>query len=181
MKRNRMENAVVRILSLSLVSLPLAGCALYKNPGSCEAQMRSELAKLSPDDRLKVSNVGVGIGGSRVVIEGSLEPRRAASASLAVAAASGALAASAVSAAPAPMAVSAVSDALAVPTGSGVSAVSTSAASAASAVPRTLPRAARPAAAECTFDGETLTGARWLRPAELATQAEEQMDPPAQQ
>src|SRR5689334_23364445 len=54
-------------------SLAMSGCALYQNPSACEAQMRSEVAGALPADRLSIDHVGVGIGGSRVVVEGTLK------------------------------------------------------------------------------------------------------------
>lgn len=73
----------IRIAPLAglLLVMPFlaGGCTLYKNPSACETRMRSELAQASPQDRLKISNVGVGIGGSRVVVEGALQGPAAAS------------------------------------------------------------------------------------------------------
>ena len=70
MKKNR----IAPLAGLLLVMPFLAGgCALYKNPSACETRMRSDLAQASPQDRLKISTVGVGIGGSRVVVEGALK------------------------------------------------------------------------------------------------------------
>ncbi|NRO95702.1 hypothetical protein GWC77_07100 [Paraburkholderia sp. NMBU_R16] len=84
----------IRIAPLAglLLVMPFlaGGCALYKNPSACETRMRSELAQASPQDHLKISNVGVGIGGSRVVVEGALQ--RPAAASEVSVAASGAVA-----------------------------------------------------------------------------------------
>ena len=85
----------IRIAPLAglLLVMPFlaGGCTLYQNPGACETRMRSELARAAPHDRLKISNVGVGIGGSRVVVEGALQGPAAASE--VSAAASGAVAA----------------------------------------------------------------------------------------
>jgi hypothetical protein len=64
---------------LLVMPFVVAGCTLYENPSACETRMRSELARAAPHDRLKVSNVGVSIGGSRVVVEGALQGPAAAS------------------------------------------------------------------------------------------------------
>ncbi|WP_181321727.1 hypothetical protein [Trinickia symbiotica] len=115
----------------------IAGCSLYKNPSACEARMRETVARNLPNDELSVSHVGVGIRGSRVVVEGTVEgPPAAASA------ANGATPASAPIAASAPTATS----------------------STVAAKPKKIKR---PAAAECLFDGESLTSMRWFNPPEL--------------
>jgi len=88
--------------------------------------MRNELAQASPQTRLKISKVGVGIGGSRVVVEGALRG-------------------------PAPA--------------SDVSAASNPETTANVPPPKTLNR---PAALECTFNGDTLVSTHWLAPAEMA-------------
>lgn len=138
MKRTR----IALIAALSLALLPFAGCALYKNPSACETQMRDSLARISPNERLKVSNAGAGIGGSHVVAEGTLERPLAASAPTAGSAAAASATATASPAATAPPAKR-------------------------NAAPRT---ASRPAAAECTFNGEALTAMHWLKPAAFAAQ-----------
>jgi hypothetical protein len=64
--------------SLSLIALcavaPLlaGGCTLYSNPSACKAQMRQAVGQAAPADTLSISHVGVGIDGSRVVVEGTL-------------------------------------------------------------------------------------------------------------
>ncbi|PRY07512.1 hypothetical protein [Paraburkholderia sp. BL25I1N1] len=143
----------IRILSLVCVTTAaalLAGCtAVYKNTDACEQLMRSKLAETSPDT-LKITHAATGIHGSRVVVEGSIE--RAA------------VPASAPGAASAPLAASAV-------------AVGAAGASDASATGGFWFKSARtrktvtPAAAECTFNGPTLSAFNWLAPANLATPA----------
>lgn len=119
----------IRISLLACVSVApvlVAGCALYGHPSACERQMRSALAAKSPADVLSISHVGVGIGGSRVVVEGQIE-----------------------SPASAPAAASAAS------------AVS-------SAKPQKATKVTKPAAVECTFNGDALASLRWLAPPEMA-------------
>ena len=68
------KNRIAPLAGLLLMMPFLAGgCALYKNPSACETRMRSDLAQASPHDHLKISTVDVGIGGSRVVVEGALK------------------------------------------------------------------------------------------------------------
>lgn len=102
----------------------MSGCALYQNPSACETQMRSELAGALPADRLSIDHVGVGIGGARVVVEGTLKRPAAAS---------------------------------------------RRAASATHATPKLT---SRPAALECTFDGDKLIAHHWLKPAEMTEDAD---------
>ncbi|RKP52255.1 hypothetical protein [Trinickia fusca] len=113
-----------------VLALPTA-CTLYQNPTLCKQQMRSELAQASPAAKLSVSHVGVGIRGSRVVVEGSIEAPAAAS--------------------------------------------SSAPASAAAGKPSKTVKAA---AAECTFDGASLTALRWLSPQELAEPHSDKQDDP---
>ncbi|HEX7936874.1 MAG TPA: hypothetical protein VF573_27890 [Paraburkholderia sp.] len=66
----------IRILTLACATTAtalLAACtAVYKNSDVCEQMMRSKLAETS-SDTLKIGHTGAGIGGSRVVVEGSIE------------------------------------------------------------------------------------------------------------
>ena len=126
-----MKNDRIAPLALLLLAMPLlvGGCALYKNPSACETRMRSELAQVSPQTRLKISRVGVGIGGSRVVVEGTLKGPTAAS---------------------------------------DVSAASNTSATASAPPPKTRNR---PAALECTFNGDALVSTHWLAPTEMAKPA----------
>ncbi|WP_206952620.1 hypothetical protein [Trinickia acidisoli] len=57
---------------LSIASLLAGGCTLYSNPSACKAQMRQAAGKAVPPETLSVSHVGVGIDGTRVVVEGTL-------------------------------------------------------------------------------------------------------------
>jgi hypothetical protein len=147
----------IRILSLACVMTAaalLAACtAVYKNSDACEQLMRSKLAEKS-SDTLKIANRGVGIGGSRVVVEGSIEHVPTASEVAAVAASS----------------AGAVSAASAVSAG-GASGVS--GADALSLKPAKPKKVVQPAAAECTFHGSTLNAFNWLAPARLAAPADE--------
>lgn len=108
-------------------ALAMSGCALYQNPSACETQMRSEVAGALPADRLSIDHVGVGIGGSRVVVEGTLKRPVAASRRVA------------------------------------------SATSATPAIPKLT---SRPAALECTFNGDKLIAHHWLKPAEMVEGAD---------
>src|ERR1700761_5888201 len=66
----------IRILSIACITSAaalLAACTtVYKNTDACEQLMRSKLAETSTD-KLKITNAGAGINGSRVVVEGSIE------------------------------------------------------------------------------------------------------------
>jgi hypothetical protein len=124
---------------LLLGSFLTAGCTLYKNPSTCEAQMRADVAHALPHDKLSISHVGVGIGGSRVVVEGTLKSPPA---STSTAGAASAVHASSTAAA------------------ASETHVSSSAAASKSA--------SRSAAVECVFNGDALTTWHWLSPPELA-------------
>lgn len=184
----------IRILSIACVTTAaalLAACtAVYKNSDACEQLMRSKLAETSPDT-LKIAHRGVGIDGSRVVVEGSIEHVVTASE---VAAASAASAeASATQAANVPRAasgvraaseVSAASPASGAAAASGVTAGAASGAAAASASlvasgaeaaslkPAKPKKTSTAAAAECTFHGSALSAFNWLAPAKFATPAD---------
>jgi hypothetical protein len=145
------------LFGLSLTPFLMAGCALYKNPSACEAQMRATVTRAHPASVLSVSHVGVGIGGSRVVIEGNIEEH----------AATPAHGASAVSAASAASAPEPDTD-----TDTEQSTNADSRSKKSDARPTTQSnthpkKTSIPATAECTFNGETLTALRWLRPAEF--------------
>lgn len=134
---------------LLLGSFLIAGCTIYKNPNTCEAQMRVAAAQALPHDKLSITHVGVGIGGSRVVVEGTLQsPPVAASAASAstVQASSSAVAASATHAA-------------------SPAAHRSSSAATSKPPPRT-------AAVECAFNGEALATWHWLNPPDLAKPAD---------
>lgn len=156
----------------------LAACtAVYKNSDACEQLMRSKLAESSPDT-LKVSHKGVGIDGSRVVVEGSIEHVVTASEVAASAAASAAQAAKVprpASGAHGASAVSVVSAASgAVAASSAMAGVASDAMAASSAVvtsvkPVKPKKTTTAAAAECTFHGSTLALFSWLAPAKLAS------------
>ncbi|MFM0734824.1 hypothetical protein PQQ52_30540 [Paraburkholderia sediminicola] len=181
----------IRILPIACIMTAaalLAACtAVYKNSDACEQLMRSKLAETSPDT-LKVAHKGVGIDGSRVVVEGSIEhvvtASEAAAASAASAAASAAQLANApraASGARAASAVSVASPASGAAAASGVTAGVASAATAASASlaasggeaaplkPAKPKKTTTAAAAECTFHGSALDAFSWLAPAKLAT------------
>lgn len=55
------------------VPILAGGCSLYANPSACEAQMRRAAGEAEPAATLSISHVGVGIKGSRVVVEGALK------------------------------------------------------------------------------------------------------------
>ena len=58
---------------LAIAPLVFGGCTLYSNPSACKAQMREAVASAASAGTLSISHVGVGIGGSRVVVEGTLK------------------------------------------------------------------------------------------------------------
>jgi hypothetical protein len=154
-----MKIRILSIVCVTTVAALLAACsAVYRNPDACVQLMRSKLAETSPDT-LKITHTGTGIGGSRVVVEGSIEHVTSASE---VASASAASAAATV-----PRAAS------------GSTAASGAAASvAASATETTSITSAKPkktttaAAAECTFHGSVLGTFNWLAPATLIKSAD---------
>lgn len=106
---------------LAIAPLLAGGCTLYSNPSACKAQVRQAVSNAAPADTLSISHVGVGIDGSRVVVEGTLK-----------------------------------------------TAAAPTQASDASAPQGAAKPLVKPAAAECTFDGNKLTALRWLAPPELA-------------
>ncbi|MGF6772737.1 hypothetical protein P3T18_005231 [Paraburkholderia sp. GAS199] len=180
----------IRILSIACVATAaalLAACtAVYKNSDACEQLMRSKFAETS-SDTLKIGHTGVAIGGSRVVVEGSIEHvqtaaelaaseaqvaslARAASAPLA---ASGARAASGVGVATVAAAASDAAMASGAAVASAASAgLAASGAEAASLKPVKPLKLTTPAAAECTYHGSMLDAFNWLAPAKLATPPE---------
>ncbi|WP_153135106.1 hypothetical protein [Paraburkholderia agricolaris] len=176
-----MKIRIISIACMTTAAALLAACtAVYKNSDACEQLMRSKLAESSPDT-LKVSHKGVGIDGSRVVVEGSIEHVVTASEVAASAAASAAQAAKAprpTSGAQAASAVSVASAASGAVAASSAMAGVASDASAATAASSTVATSVKPvkpkktstaAAAECTFHGSTLALFSWLAPARLAS------------
>ncbi|MFL6643715.1 MAG: hypothetical protein ACJ8GM_05250 [Paraburkholderia fungorum] len=173
-----MKIRIISIACMTTAAALLAACtAVYKNSDACEQLMRSKLAESSPDT-LKVSHKGVGIDGSRVVVEGSIEHVVTASEVAASAAASAAQAAKAprrASGAHGASAVSVVSAASgAVAASSAMAGVASDAMAASSAVvtsvkPVKPKKTTTAAAAECTFHGSTLALFSWLAPAKLAS------------
>jgi len=119
----------IRILSIACVATAatlLAACtAVYQNAGACEQLMRSKLAEKS-SDTLKIDHTGVGIDGSRVVVEGAIEHTQTAAelAASDAAAASASAAASAAQVANAARAARMAGAASGVRSASGVSAAS---------------------------------------------------------
>jgi hypothetical protein len=100
-----MKIRISRLACVLVAPALIAGCAIYKNPSACEASMRSTLAEKSPTDKLKISHVGVAIGGERVVVEGTIESLPAAEpASAPVAASASASSSASAAAAAAPKA-----------------------------------------------------------------------------
>jgi hypothetical protein len=157
---------------LLLGSFLTAGCTLYKNPSTCEAQMRAAAAHALPHDKLSITHVGVGIGGSRVVVEGTFQsPPVAASAAAAASAAHASSSAAAASAAESSSSAAATSASAAHGSGARASLAHASAAHASSSTAAAKP-ISRTAAVECAFKGEALTTWHWLNPPELAKPAE---------
>jgi hypothetical protein len=173
MKKSR----IAPFACLLLGSLLTAGCTLYKNPSTCEAQMRAAAAHALPHDKLLITHVGVGIGGSRVVVEGTFQsPPVAASAAAAASAAQASSSAAATSAAKASSSAAAASAAqasssAAATSGAHASVAHASRAHAASSAAASKPTS-RTAAVECAFNGEALTTWHWLNPPELAKPAD---------
>ncbi|MFL9866982.1 hypothetical protein PQR67_22630 [Paraburkholderia fungorum] len=180
-----MKIRTISIACMTTAAVLLASCtAVYKNSDACEQLMRSKLAE-SSQDTLKVSHKGVGIDGSRVVVEGSIEHVMAASevagtpATSASAAASATASATQVAKAPhsasGMRAASVASSASGAAVASGVAAGAASDATAASGAVAASLKSAKPkktstaAAAECTFHGSTLAVFSWLAPAKLAS------------
>lgn len=171
-----MKIRIISIACLTTAAVLLAACTtVYKNSDACEQLMRSKLAD-SSQDTLKVSHKGVGIDGSRVVVEGSIEHMQAASEVAATSATSAA--ASAVQAAKAARSASGAGAASAASSAAVASGTAPGVASnaAAASSPVTAPlKSAKPrttstaTAAECTFHGSTLAVFSWLAPANLAS------------
>jgi hypothetical protein len=176
-------------VGLAAVATLLAGCvAQYRNPSTCEDEMRHRLADTSLG-ALADTHSAVSYRGQRVVVEGHLEKpllpaEGAASGASAVLAASGAEAASGASAVSAASAASGVQ--VVAPQGASSASAATvaAAASGASAV-KAEPKAGTPvaalvqklgikkatptpAAAECMFNESGLVSFRWLAPPALA-------------
>lgn len=124
---------------LTIAPILAGGCTLYANPSACEAQMRRAAGEAQPAATLSITHVGVGIKGSRVVVEGALKTAAAAPAN--------------------------ASDALGA---SGASEASPSASVQASEPAKPAKPIVKAAAVECTFDHDKLTALRWLAPPELA-------------
>ena len=117
-----MNKPPLSLLALLLIApLFAGGCTLYTNPSVCKARIREAVANATPSETLSISHVGVGIDGSRVVVEGTVR-------------------------------------AAAAPAGASDTSASH---------PAKKP-VAKPAAAECTFEGDKLKTLRWLAPPELA-------------
>ncbi|HEV3422545.1 MAG TPA: hypothetical protein VG105_01955 [Paraburkholderia sp.] len=173
------------IACVTTAAVLLAGCtAVYKNTDACEQMMRSKLADVSSDqlpdapiDKLTIDHTGTGIGGARVVVEGSLshmqtasEVAAASAPASAPAAASATRAASAVPATAGMASGAAASSAAASGAAGSVAAASGASATLAAAKPvkPVKPKKVTKAAAvECTFTGLNLASFRWLAPAEL--------------
>ncbi|MCX4165946.1 MULTISPECIES: hypothetical protein [Paraburkholderia] len=163
-----MKTRILLLASVVAAATLSAACtAVYRNADACEQSMRIALGAESAD-KLKVSHTGVGIDGTRVVVEGEIQK-----------------AASEVAVATAASAASEASDAS--------EAAAASAASAASAVSATTRRAGEgfsspfdglhpptapvkqarlkpgkvPAAVQCTYNRSGLTSFRWLAPPDM--------------
>ncbi|RKF47053.1 hypothetical protein [Paraburkholderia fungorum] len=170
-----MKIRIISIACLTTAAVLLAACtAVYKNSDACEQLMRSKLAE-SSQDTLKVSHKGVGIDGSRVIVEGSIEHVQAASEVAAASAASAVQAASAAKAARSASGAGASSSASSAAEASGTAPGAASNAAAASSPVTASLKSAKPkttstaAAAECTFHGSSLAVFSWLAPANLAS------------
>ncbi|HEY4298404.1 MAG TPA: hypothetical protein VGM85_18170 [Paraburkholderia sp.] len=165
----------IRILSIACVTtaavLLVACTAVSRNSGACEQLMRSKLAETS-SDTLRVGHRGAAIRGSRVVVEGSIEHVMTASEVAAAAPASGVRGGAAARGASGAQASSPAAGADVASAASA--AVGTSEVEASSSRKPVKPKTVKlPAAAECTFHGETLDVFRWLAPAKLATPPDE--------
>jgi hypothetical protein len=154
MKKSR----IALFACLLLGSFLTAGCTLYKNPSTCKAQMRAAAAHALPHDKLSITHVGVGIHGSRVVVEGTFQ--------------SPPVAASAAAAASAPTASSSVAATSGVHASEAHSSRAHASATHASASAAASKPTNRAAAVECSFKGDALTTWHWLSPPELAKPAD---------
>ncbi len=146
-------------VGLAAVATLLAGCvAQYRNPSTCEDEMRHRLADTSLGE-LSVIHSAVAYRGQRVVVEGHLEkPLKPALE------ASGAVAASAASGASAVLVASAASGASA-PTAQPKPSTPVAALVQKLGIKKPVQKAA---AAECMFNESGLVSFRWLAPPELA-------------
>jgi hypothetical protein len=169
MKKSR----IALFACLLLGSFLTAGCTLYKNPSTCKAQMRAAAAHALPHDKLSITHVGVGIHGSRVVVEGTFQsPPVAASAAAAASAPTASAPTASAPTASAPTASSSV----AAPSGVHASEAHSSRAHASATHASASAAASKPtnraAAVECSFKGDALTTWHWLSPPELAKPAD---------
>jgi hypothetical protein len=168
-----MKIRILSIACLTTVAALLAACtAVHRNSSACEQLMRSKLADTS-SDTLRVAHRAAAIRGSRVVIEGSIEHVTTASQ------VSVAQPASAPGEAAHAQAQGGASGTRAADVGAA-SAVEASGVQASSHKPVEPKTVALPAAAECTFHGETLDVFRWLAPAKLAEPVDEAASEAAQ-
>ncbi|MFP6559589.1 hypothetical protein WJ542_14975 [Paraburkholderia sp. B3] len=169
-------------VGLAAVATLLAGCvAQYRNPSTCEDEMRHRLAETSLG-KLSVTDSAVAYRGQRVVVEGHLDKAlKPAVAALGASGASAVEAASGSSAVSVASAASAASGSQAAAASGAVVAAAASGASAVKVEPKPgTPVAAlaqklgikkpvhTPAAAECLFNESGLASFRWLAPPELA-------------
>jgi hypothetical protein len=147
MKKIRIAPLACLPLSLLLGPLLTSGCAVHENQSSCEAQMRQAVEQEYPHDELSVSHVGAGIGGSRVVVEGTIRGLAAA-----------------------PVSASATSKTapVAVTTHSNKMGEKTSEKASRKTDKKADKKTDQPAAAECLFKGKSLESVSWLRPPKLA-------------
>ncbi|MFM0287566.1 hypothetical protein [Paraburkholderia megapolitana] len=166
-----MKTRILLLASIAAAATLSAACtAVYRNADACEQSMRIALGAESAD-KLKVSHTGVGIDGTRVVVEGEIQ--KAASEVAVATAASAASAASEASDASEAAAASAASAA------SAVSATTRHAGEGFSSPfdglhPPTAPvKQAKlkpgkvPAAVQCTYNRSGLTSFRWLAPPDM--------------
>ncbi|PCE27606.1 hypothetical protein BWP39_03625 [Paraburkholderia acidicola] len=167
-----MKTRILLLASIAAaVTLSAACTAAYRNADACEQSMRIALGAESAD-KLKVSHTGVGIDGTRVVVEGEIQKAASevAVASAASAASAASVASAASAAAEASEAASAVSAASATTRHAGEGFSSpfdglhppTAPVKQASAKPGKVP-----AAVQCTYNRSGLLSFRWLAPPDM--------------
>jgi hypothetical protein len=156
--RNPRLTYLARLIAC-LLAIPvlMSGCALYQNSSACEQHLRTMAAQKFPAGKLSILHTGMGIHGTRVVVEGEIDSTRAA-ASAALAAP--ALTDESVSLALASSVVPASASAFAFANASQPVQAS------ALAKPKKI---RTPVAAECVFKAKALTSFDWLAPSAWVT------------
>ena len=165
-----MKTRILLLASIAAaVTLSAACTAAYRNADACEQSMRIALAAES-SDTLKVSHTGVGIDGTRVVVEGEIQKAASEVAVASAASAASAASVSAASTASAASAASAVSTASAATrhAGEGFSSPFDGLHPPTAPVKQATPKPGKvPAAVQCTYNRSGLISFRWLAPPDM--------------